>query len=166
MKRLAKIQAALRAPKDMKNQFGGFSYRNAEGILKAVKPLLGDAFVTMNDTIVEIGGRLFLKATATITEGAESVSAEAMAMMCEHKGMSAEQSTGAASSYARKYALCGLFAIDDSTSDPDTTNDHEFSTLEELKEFWYANPDLHADKDFVKNVKAVKAKLAKKGGAQ
>jgi hypothetical protein len=121
MKRLSKIQRALKAPKDQKGY--GFVYRKASDILQAVKPLLEEDNLTilLNDTIQEIGGKYFLHAEAGLFDenGQQIAGAGGFAMMDAHKGMSAEQATGSASSYARKYALCGLLAIDDSTDDPD-----------------------------------------------
>lgn len=121
MKRLAKIQRAIKAPKGQKGY--GFVYRKASDILQAVKPLLEEDNLTilLNDTIQEIGGKYFLQAEAGIFDenGKQIAGAGGFAMMDAHKGMSAEQATGAASSYARKYALCGLLAIDDSSNDPD-----------------------------------------------
>lgn len=121
MKRLSKIQRALKAPKDQKGY--GYTYRKASDILQAVKPLLEEdnLSIIMDDRIIEIGDRFFLQANATLygEDGQEIVSSSAFAEMDDHKGMSKEQATGSASSYARKYALCGLLAIDDSTDDPD-----------------------------------------------
>lgn len=121
MKRLAKVQRALKAPKDQKGY--GYTYRKASDILQAVKPLLEEDNLTilLSDRIEEIGGKFFLIAEAGVyaEDGQEIATASAFAMMDAHKGMSAEQATGAASSYARKYALCGLLAIDDSSNDPD-----------------------------------------------
>lgn len=121
MKRLAKVQRALKAPKDQKGY--GYTYRKASDILQAVKPLLEEDNLTilLSDKIEEIGGKFFLIAKAGVfaEDGLEIATASAFAMMDEHKGMSAEQVTGTASSYARKYALCGLLAIDDSSNDPD-----------------------------------------------
>jgi hypothetical protein len=123
MKRLAKVQRALKAPKDQTNKFGGFTYRKASDILQAVKPLLEEDNLTilLSDKIEEIGGKFFLIAELFVypEDANEIATASAFAMMDAHKGMSAEQATGAASSYARKYALCGLLAIDDSSNDPD-----------------------------------------------
>ena len=98
-------------------------YRKASDILQAVKPLLAEQnmSVLLDDEIVEIGGRLFLRATVSLS-GADGMlmrETHGYAELDKHAGMSAEQAVGAASSYARKYALCGLFAIDDSTDDPD-----------------------------------------------
>lgn len=121
MKRLAKVQRALKAPKDQKGY--GYTYRKASDILQAVKPLLEEDNLTilLSDKIEEIGGKFFLIAEAGLyaEDGQEIATASAFAMMDAHKGMSAEQATGSASSYARKYALCGLLAIDDSSNDPD-----------------------------------------------
>lgn len=121
MKRLAKVQRALKAPKDQKGY--GYTYRKASDILQAVKPLLEEDNLTilLSDRIEEIGGKFFLIAEAGLyaEDGKEIAKTSAFAMMDAHKGMSAEQATGAASSYARKYALCGLLAIDDSSNDPD-----------------------------------------------
>lgn len=123
MKELINIQAGLKAPKDKRNTFGGYNYRSCESILEAVKPHLKDegCTLTINDEIVQVGDRYYIKATATLRNSAgESVTATALAREEENKkGMDAAQVTGAASSYARKYALNGLFAIDD-TKDPDT----------------------------------------------
>lgn len=123
MKRLAKIQRALKAPKDQRNNFGKFNYRKASDILQAVKPLLEEDNLTilLNDEIKEISGKHYLVATVGLydDEGMEIAKTCAYAETGAHAGMSSEQATGSASSYARKYALCGLFAIDDSTDDPD-----------------------------------------------
>ena len=123
MKELINIQAVLKAPKDKHNSFGKYNYRSCESILEAVKPHLKDeaCTLTINDEIVQVGDRYYIKATATLRNSAGEVAmATAFAREEEDKkGMDAAQVTGAASSYARKYALNGLFAIDD-TKDPDT----------------------------------------------
>ena len=123
MKELIEIQSKLNAPKNMYNKFGGYAYRSAEGILEAVKPLLKEqgCTLTLTDEIILIGERYYVKATTTLTssDGA-TVSVSALAREEESKkGMDGSQITGAASSYARKYALNGLFCIDD-TKDADT----------------------------------------------
>lgn len=119
-KKLAVIQQTLKAPKNQTNKFGGYKYRNCEDILQAVKPLLGDLVLTLNDTIVEVGDRFYVEATATLMDGEHSIACSAFAREEEvKKGMDASQITGSASSYARKYALNGMFAIDD-TKDADT----------------------------------------------
>lgn len=119
---LAEIQAKLKAPKDKRNDFGGYSYRNTESILRAFKEVAPEnAALLMSDTVTVIGDRLFLVATARLlVDGTEVASATGAAMHAlAKKGMDDAQITGACSSYARKYALCGLLAIDDSTDDPD-----------------------------------------------
>lgn len=126
MKKLIEVQAALKAPKEQFNKFGGYAYRSCEDILEAVKPLLAerDMQLTLSDEPVEVGGRVYIKAAATVTDGSESVTATAYAREAEsRKGQDESQITGTASSYARKYALNGLFLIDD-TKDADATNQH------------------------------------------
>ena len=127
MTKLQKIQQELSAPKNQKNSFGNYNYRSCEDILQAVKPLLNETGTVLNlmDEMVEVGGRVYVKATVTLLEsetGRAIASAVAFAREEESKkGMDASQVTGAASSYARKYALSGLFAIDDN-KDSDATN--------------------------------------------
>lgn len=118
---LSAIQTELSAPKGQFNKFGGYAYRSCEDILEALKPLLKKhkACVTISDDIVMVGDRVYVKATATLTAGEESITATAFAREAEDKkGMDSAQVTGSTSSYARKYALNGLFAIDDN-KDPD-----------------------------------------------
>lgn len=120
--KLEAIQKSLKAPKGQMNKFGGYRYRSCEDILEAVKPLLNGAVVTLSDTIREVGGRVYVEAEATFIDGENSVTVTAYAREAEvKKGMDESQITGAASSYARKYALNGLFLIDD-TKDADATN--------------------------------------------
>ena len=117
---LARIQKELKAPKNLFNKFGNYNYRNAEGILEAVKPLLNDLALIINDEPVVIGERYYVKATVTITDGEESVAATAYAREDEFKkGMDGCQITGSCSSYARKYALNALLMIDDSKDSDD-----------------------------------------------
>ena len=128
MKELIAIQSELKAPKSQFNKFGGYKYRKAEDILEAVKPLLNKqkCTLTITDDIVIVGNRIYVKATATIkNEKGEFETTTGWAREEEtKKGMDGSQITGASSSYARKYALNGLFAIDDNAdSDSDTTND-------------------------------------------
>lgn len=127
------IQSKLKAPKSQYNKFGGFAYRNCEDILEAAKPLLAEvkAVVTLADEIVLIGERFYIKATATLIDAESNephcnkIHNTAYAREEESKkGMDGSQVTGASSSYARKYALNGLFAIDDN-KDSDTTNTGE-----------------------------------------
>lgn len=161
MKQLQVIQQGLKAPKNQKNNFGNYKYRKAEDILAAVKPLLGGCTITLSDEIVlipceeervvklktdkgrnvppvieyrtiHVAGRYFLKATATISDGVESTKSAGWAELDSHEGMSREQCLGAASSYARKYALCGLFGIDDSSDDPDAIDHRSISQQPQL----------------------------------
>lgn len=122
MDALQKIQAELKAPKGQYNSFGKYAYRSAEDILEAVKPLLkkNKAELILSDEIVEVGGRIYVKATAMLNADGEKAVVNAYAREPEQKkGMDESQITGTASSYARKYALNGLFLIDD-TKDADT----------------------------------------------
>jgi len=124
--KLIVIQSELKATKDKYNKFGGYSYRSAEGILEAVKPLLRkfDVSLLISDDVLLIGNRFYIKATATLRSGEETVSSSAFAREEEtKKGMDGAQVTGSASSYARKYALNGLFCIDDN-KDADTEEYH------------------------------------------
>jgi hypothetical protein len=126
MKELIAIQSELKAPKNQWNDFGKYNYRSAEDILEAVKPLLKEykCHLTISDEMVVLGDRYYVKATATLAKEGESISTTAYAREEESKkGMDSSQITGSTSSYARKYALNGLFCIDD-TKDPDYTNTH------------------------------------------
>ena len=122
MQALKQIQQELKAPKGQYNSYGKYAYRSAEDILEAVKPLLAkyDAKLTLSDDITEVGGRIYVKATARFTEYNEKFDTNDMTTVtafarepAERKGMDESQITGTASSYARKYALNGLFLIDD-----------------------------------------------------
>lgn len=116
IKKLCDIQARLNVPKNQYSSFGKYRYRNCEDILEAVKPLLREAglVLTVTDEIIDISGRFYVCATATIHHGGGVIASTGYAREPESKkGMDEMQITGAASSYARKYALCGLFAIDD-----------------------------------------------------
>lgn len=124
---MAAIQSSLKAPKGQTNKFGGYKYRSCEDILEAVKPLLKKhkLVLTITDDMTEVGGRVYVKATASVhnAEG-HSILTNGFAREEENKkGMDSSQITGSASSYARKYALNGLFCIDD-TKDSDATNSH------------------------------------------
>ena len=124
MTELIKIQNELKVPKGNLNKFGNYKYRSAEDILEAVKPILfkHGALLTLTDNIEAIGNKLFLKATASLWVGEANIFVYGFAELAEHKGMSAEQTTGTASSYARKYALNGLFLIDETEQDADNDN--------------------------------------------
>jgi len=122
MDSLIKIQSELKAPKNQFNKFGNYSYRSCEDILEAAKPLLKkqNMLLTINDQIIEVGGRVYVKATVTVKSKDFEHSVTAMAREPEsRKGIDESQITGATSSYARKYALNGMFCIDD-TKDSDT----------------------------------------------
>jgi len=118
------VQRELKAPKGQTNSFGGYKYRSCEDIVEAVKPLLNEQglILTMSDDIVQVGDRIYVKATCRVIDVATGDSVETSALAREaaqKKGMDDSQITGTSSSYARKYALNGLFAIDD-TKDADT----------------------------------------------
>jgi hypothetical protein len=118
---LQQIQSRLVAPKSQRNTFGNYNYRSCEDILNGLKPLLAElgGVVTLSDEMVDVGGRIYVKATALLDVGGEVYEASAFAREpLARKGMDDAQVTGATSSYARKYALNGLFAIDD-TKDAD-----------------------------------------------
>ena len=124
--KLVKIQNELKAPKSQYNSFGKYSYRNAEDIFEAAKPLAFQhgLFLSISDEVIEVGGSLFVESTATITDGEKSFFVKAQAGLdLNRKGMDKAQASGASSSYARKYALGGLFLLDD-TKDADATNTH------------------------------------------
>ena len=126
MDKLIQIQAELKAPKNQMNNFGNYKYRSCEDILEAVKPLLKKygCSLTITDEIKEIGGVIYVEAHATLNDGKFVLSTTACAgIEPNKKGMDIAQSFGASSSYARKYALNGLFLIDD-TKDADATNTH------------------------------------------
>ena len=132
-KKLMGIQTKLKAPKSQRNSFGNYNYRSCEDILEAVKPLLDEFKValTIKDEIVLIGERYYIKATATLIDIDTGDTTETSAYAresAEKRGMDSSQVTGATSSYARKYALNGLFAIDDN-KDADATNTHGKDTI-------------------------------------
>ena len=140
LEKLVSVQCELKAPKGQRNDFGKYNYRSCEDIFEAVKPLLAKYGLVLNcsDELMELGGRIYVKATATIRDikTGDGISNTAFAHEEEtKKGMDGSQITGASSSYARKYALNGLFLIDD-TRDSDVTNTHgkEVPEKEEKKE--------------------------------
>ena len=136
--KLVKIQAELKAPKNQVNSFGKYKYRSAEDIIEAVKPILFkyETALLISDEIVQVADRVYVKATAMlIDQNNEELPIQVYGWAREEdvkKGMDAAQITGSASSYARKYALNGLFAIDD-TKDSDATNDHKDEIGEEKR---------------------------------
>jgi hypothetical protein len=112
--KLAKIQQDLDAPKSQWNKFSSFYYRSCEDILEGLKPLLNGLVLTMSDDVTLVGDRIYVKATVTLTDGVNTISNSALAReSLTKKGMDDSQITGTASSYARKYALNGMFLIDD-----------------------------------------------------
>lgn len=131
------IQTKLKAPKNQKNNFGNYNYRSCEDILEALKPLLKETKTTLiiSDEIILIGNRYYVKATANLFDAEnenQKLCNSAYARECESKkGMDESQLTGACSSYARKYALNGLFAIDD-TKDADTMNNNEDTKMKKV----------------------------------
>ena len=136
--KLIEVQSKLKAPKSQFNKFGNYAYRNCEDILEALKPILNQvkAVVNISDEVVLIGERYYIKATVKFIDGETGDVIEASAMAREEeskKGMDSSQLTGSTSSYARKYALNGLFAIDD-TKDSDTTNTHGKDNVTVLSE--------------------------------
>jgi hypothetical protein len=180
MKELIDIQSKLKSPKDNRNNFGNYNYRSAEDILENVKPFLAEnkCTLTITDDIIEVCGRVYVKATARLKNSTGEVE-ETTALAREEevkKGMDAAQITGSASSYARKYALNGLFCIDD-TKDPDATNTHGKETTElddilaeirsaknesELKAAWNKHKD--KDKHYNNKIKAVVNEMGDKLG--
>lgn len=137
MKELMLIQQELKAPKGQYNSFGKYRYRSCEDILEAVKPLLAKhgCILSLTDDIMEAGGRVYVKATATIikVDNGTCFTTTAFAREEERKsGMDAAQITGSASSYARKYALNGMFCIDD-TKDADTDEQHKQAAAAQAK---------------------------------
>jgi hypothetical protein len=151
MKKLLEIQAELKCPKGSLNKFGNYKYRSAEQILESVKPILAkhEATLILSDTIIEVGSKLFLKATATLKCEGQIVEVNGFAELGEHKGMSSEQCTGTASSYARKYALNGLFLIDETESDPDSKDNTKPVNTEK-------KPKIEGER-FLKAIEAIRA---------
>jgi hypothetical protein len=141
IEKLFAIQQKAVAPKDIDNNFGGFKYRNVEGILKNIKPVLQEmgVYCRLSDEAVELNGAVYIKATAALinAEDGEKIEATAYAREMEtKKGMDASQCTGSASTYARKYALQGLLGLDDSKAVPvietDSHNPAEHDEEQEL----------------------------------
>lgn len=131
LKKLVTIQSKLKAPKGQYNSFGKYNYRSCEDILENARPLANEnnCVIVINDDIKEVAGRYYVEATATLfdAESGEEISTKALAREADiKKGMDESQITGASSSYARKYALSALFALDD-TKDADTMDNREQS---------------------------------------
>ena len=169
MKELIKIQSELKAPKSQYNAFWKYSYRNVEDIMEALKPLLkeNNCVITVSDEIVILWNRFYIKATAEITNWNEIMSATWFAREAEiQKGMNDAQITWSTSSYARKYALNWLFAIDD-TKDADSTNDHgKRDWKEELKNCknWDELKTVFMNSPQTKDIIELKEELKKKFG--
>lgn len=176
-KKLLLIQKDLKAPKGQYNAFGKYRYRSCEDILESVKPLLikEGVLLSLSDEIVDVGGRIYVKATASVSHEGQTISVTAFAREEESKkGMDGSQVTGASSSYARKYALNGLFCIDD-TKDSDATNtgdsNDEYSiavkeiskaqTLQELTDVYNSHANLHSNEEFMKVLRAKKLAINK-----
>jgi hypothetical protein len=161
--KLLSIQKELKAPKSQYNSFGKYRYRSCEDILEAVKPLLfkEEVVLTIADDLIAADGRFYVKASATLAYKDERICTSAFAREDEvKKGMDGSQITGAASSYARKYALNGLFCIDD-TKDADATNTgekdelkealqaiSEARTIDDLKAAWSKHQSLQSNETF------------------
>ncbi len=180
---LVYIQQNLNVPKKRVNEFGGYMYRSASDILEAAKPLASKigCSITLTDDIIMIGERIYVKSVAAISNKNGSISTTAFAREePQMKGMNAAQVTGAASSYARKYALNGLFAIDD-TADPDALNNNSEYTQpvnpsidvakkaagniknrEDFANWWKTYPHLQQNEEFLNIAKALGAKFPKK----
>ena len=176
--KLIAVQGELKAPKGQYNSFGKYKYRSCEDILEAVKPLLvkNGLLMTISDEMVAVGTRIYVKSTVTVSDGKNSVSNTAFAREEESKkGMDGSQVTGASSSYARKYALNGMFCIDD-TKDSDATNDGKTedgnsfkqmamsdisnaNSMDALLSVWNNYTSLQADAEFVKAMTAKKTML-------
>jgi len=140
---VARIQLALKAPKGQWNDFGKYHYRNCEDILEALKPIVQPCSVTISDEVVSVGERIYVKAVVTISLESESLSVSAYAReSLIKKGMDESQITGAASSYARKYALNGLFLIDD-TKDADSQDNSNSQQAPADDKPWYNDFETH-----------------------
>jgi|TARA_R110000744_G_scaffold63219_3_gene130059 hypothetical protein len=158
---LLSVQSELKAPKNQRNNFGKYNYRSAEDILEAVKPLLSTNGLSMHitDEVLEVGGIVFINATVVVSDGTDSVYASAQAGVdANRKGMDIAQSFGSSSSYARKYAMNGMFLIDD-TKDADATNTHGSSSAPSSKPTADADSEWFSKSiDYIKNAKNGSAK--------
>jgi len=157
MESLIKIQSELKAPKNQMNSFGKYKYRSCEDILEALKPLLlkHECTLTVTDEVKQVGDLIYIEATASIQKGDEGRTVTAQAGIdTNRKGMDLSQTFGAASSYARKYALNGLFLIDD-TKDADATNmhDHEPKTGQKQEDTraWLNKADFDKAQEYLRN---------------
>ena len=172
---ILKIQEELKAPKNQRNNFGNYNYRSAEDIIEAVKPIAHkyNYYLNISDEVVEIGGRIYVRATASLRTENNNIASQATGFAREEetkKGMDGAQITGAASSYARKYALNGLLAIDD-TKDADATNTHDKTEVTVAKtenapqeKPWLSkeHPDFNKIKEAIKSGQRTMAQLRDK----
>lgn len=170
-KKIVKVQSALKVSKNNHNSFGKYHYRTCEDILEALKPLLGaqGLFQFISDEIIQVSDRIYVKSVVTVTDGENSISATGMAReSASKKGMDDSQLTGSTSSYARKYALNGLWSIDDA-KDPDTNNFREIAkknSQDKVEEEEYRNKlktctDIEQlKKVFMSIPRSIQAKLA------
>lgn len=157
--KLITIQQRLKVAKERDNKFGEFKFRSCEDILKAVKPMLSELGLALllKDSIEMVGTRFYMRSKAILTDGKETIEADGWAREPEHKTKSDDaQVTGMASSYARKYALCGLFIIDNTDNkdfdmldntqnDPLADQIRAAGSIEELTELWKNNPQCGTD---------------------
>lgn len=163
--RLNIIQKTLKVSKSQRNDFGGFNYRSCEDILEAVKPLLGELTLLMSDKVINVGDRYYIEATVRLSDGISEIRVYAYAREpLTKKGMDESQITGSTSSYARKYALNGLFAIDD-TKDADSMDNttksvkdvvhKQTETVEDPTDAWDSSAPEPEPKPIVGGVKKI-----------
>ena len=180
LENIQKIQFEMNVPKSKYNEFGKFKYRTCEDIMnelkKVIKRLELSYVPNLTDDIVLVGNRFYVKATASLTDGEDTISSTAVAREAEtKKGMDEPQITGTASTYARKYALNGLLLLDDSDDpdDPETkikgngadnykADIAKINKVEDLTKYWNEHPTLQNEKDFVDTLSKRKAELLKK----
>jgi len=160
---LVNVQKELKAPKGQYNSFGKYAYRSAEDILESVKPLLAKNGLSMRitDEVLEVGSMVFINATVIVTDGIDKIYASAQAGIDPNrKGMDIAQSFGSSSSYARKYALNGMFLIDD-TKDADATNTHGQAQSQSQTRTGSSNPAGEWFTQAVDYIKSAKDKKSK-----
>lgn len=166
---LMAVQRDLKAPKGQQNKFGNYKYRSAEDIIEAVKPLLNEngLILNMTDDVVMVGERIYIKATVSVIDVANGDTVTTTALARESavkKGMDDSQVTGTASSYARKYALNGLFAIDD-TKDADT-NEYQQTQVNSNRAHEERNGAIKVLNDAIKKTGVKPAEVAAIAGAK
>lgn len=165
LQKLMFVQQELVATKGRENKFGGFMFRSVEDILAAVKPLLKERelVLVLNDKVEMIGERFYMHSVATVSDGVDTISSDGWAREPEHKTKSDDaQVTGMSSSYARKYALCGLFIIDNTDNkdydmldnskegveDPIAAQIRNAKSVDELAAIWKANPSITGNQEY------------------